>query len=134
MTRRNIADMSPGERIEDQVFRIQSKDLRTTTQGSLYIHSVLADASGQVPARMWQASEPIFNSMPEGGFMRIRGRTENYKGTLQFIIEGLQPVSADEVDGECVDMAFRLQKNRWQGRERLECRVVDLRPGSEPSL
>jgi 3'-5' exoribonuclease len=89
--------MTPGERIEDQVFRIQSKDLRTTTQGSLYIHAVLADASGQVPARMWQASEPLFNSMPEGGFMRIRGRTENYKGTLQFIIEGVQPIDADQV-------------------------------------
>ncbi len=98
MTRRNIADMGPGERIEDQIFRIQSKDLRTTSQGSLYIHAVLADATGQVPGRMWQASEPIFNSMPDGGFMRIRGRTENYKGNLQFIIEAVQPVNPDHVD------------------------------------
>ncbi len=98
MNRRNVAALMPGERIENQVFRIQSKDLRTTTQGGLYIHAVLADATGQVPARMWQASEPIFNSIPEGGFLRVKGRTENYKGNLQFIIEALQPVDANQVD------------------------------------
>ena len=98
MARRNIADLCPGERIEDQVFRVQSKDLRTTSQGSLYIHAVLADATGQVPARMWQASEAVFTSMPEGGFLRVRGRTENYKGSLQLIIEGLRPVDPEAVD------------------------------------
>lgn len=98
MARRNVADMGPGERIDDQVFRVQSKDLRTTSQGSLYIHAVLADATGQVPARMWQASEAVFTSMPEGGFLRVRGRTENYKGSLQLIIEGLRPADPETVD------------------------------------
>jgi 3'-5' exoribonuclease len=98
MARRNIADMVPGERTEDQVFRIASKDLRNTTQGSLYIHAILADASGQIVARMWQASESIYNSIPEDGFLRIKGRTESYKGNLQFIIEALRPVNPDQVD------------------------------------
>jgi len=98
MVRRKIADMSAGERIEDQVFRVASKDLRTTSQGSLYIHAVLADASGQLPGRMWQASEPVYNGIPEGGFVRVKGRTENYKGSLQFIIEALRPVDPKTVD------------------------------------
>ena len=98
MVRRKIADMSAGERIEDQVFRVASKDLRTTTQGSLYIHAVLADASGQLPGRMWQASEPVYNGIPEGGFVRVKGRTENYKGSLQFIIEALRPVDPKTID------------------------------------
>jgi 3'-5' exoribonuclease len=98
MARRYISDMGPGERIENQVFLIASKDLRQTTQGSLYIHAVLADASGQVVARMWQASESIYNSIPEGGFLQIKGRTENYKGALQFIIEALGPVRPESVD------------------------------------
>jgi 3'-5' exoribonuclease len=96
--RRYINEMGPGERIEDQVFLIASKDLRTTTQGGLYIHCVLADRSGQVPGRMWQASESTFETMPVGGFLRFRGRTENYKGSLQFIIEGVRPVDPASVD------------------------------------
>ncbi len=89
--------MGPGEHIEDQVFLIASKDLRTTNQGSLYIHAVLADRTGQLPGRMWQASEGIFESLPEGGFARFKGRTENYKGSLQFIIEAIRPVKTDDV-------------------------------------
>jgi 3'-5' exoribonuclease len=96
--RRFIAEMGPGEFIEDQVFLIASKDLRTTSQGSLYIHAVLADRTGQVPARIWQASEAQYEQMPEGGFLRFRGRSESYKGSLQFIIEGMRPVNPKELD------------------------------------
>ena len=94
MARRFIKDLSPGERVEDEVFLIRSKDLRTTTQGGLYIHAILVDRTGQVPARMWQATEAAYQSMPQGGFMRFKGRTENYKGNLQFIIDGMRPAEA----------------------------------------
>jgi len=98
MQRHFIADFKPGERIEDQVFLIKQKNLRTTSQGSLYIHVVLIDRTGQIPARMWQATEKVFQFMPQGGFMHFTGRCENYKGSLQFIIDGLREASGDEVD------------------------------------
>ncbi|HNQ24368.1 MAG TPA: HD domain-containing protein [Phycisphaerae bacterium] len=90
MARRFVAELGAGERIDDEVYLVQSKDLRTTTQGSLYIHAVLADKTGQIPARVWQATEAMFNGMPEGGFLRVKGRTEAYKGNLQFIIEAIR--------------------------------------------
>lgn len=98
MARRYIQELGPGEHVDDQVFLIASKDLRTTTQGTLYIHAVLADRTGQVPGRMWQASEDIYATLPEGGFARFKGRTENYKGSLQFIIEAIRPVSTEDVE------------------------------------
>ncbi len=91
MARRNITDLKAGERIEDEVFAVRSKDLRATTQGSLYIHAILTDRTGELVARQWQASEDGFKSMPEGGFMRFKGRLENYKGNLQFIIDAMRP-------------------------------------------
>lgn len=91
MTRRFITELKAGERIEDEVFLIRSKDLRTTTQGGLYIHAVLMDRTGQLVARAWQATEEMFQGMPEGGFMRFKGRTENYKGNMQFIIDAVRP-------------------------------------------
>lgn len=100
MARVYISDLKPGEVIEDQAFLIASKDLRTTSQGSLYIHAVLADRSGQVPARMWQATQGLFDAMPEGGFIRLRGRAENYKGKLQFIIDAVRPVDTKDVNLE----------------------------------
>ncbi len=91
MAHHYIKDIKPGQRIVDQVFLVQSKDLRTTTQGGLYIHAVLVDKTGQMVARHWQATEDIFASMSESGFMRFKGRAENYKGNLQFVIDAMQP-------------------------------------------
>ena len=91
VARRFISELKAGERIEDEVFLIRSKDLRTTTQGGLYIHAVLMDRTGQLVARAWQATEEMFHGMPEGGFMRFKGRTENYKGNMQFIIDAVRP-------------------------------------------
>lgn len=98
MARKFIADMQPGEMLENQTFLIASKDLRTTTQGSLYIHVVLADKTGQILGRVWNASEAMYNVLPEGGFVDLKGRVESYKGNLQFIIEAIRPIEQSDVD------------------------------------
>lgn len=98
MERRFIAQLEPGERVEDQVFLVKQKDLRTTSNGGLYIHAVLIDRTGQIPGRMWQATQKVFEFIPEGGFMRFTGRCENYKGSLQFIIDGLRQAEDGSFD------------------------------------
>ncbi len=95
--RRPVKDMTPGESL-DQVFVVHRKDLRTTSNGSHYIHLVLADRTGQVLGRIWQATETQYRQIPDGGFIRVRGRTESYKGQLQFIVDGMQPVDPAKVD------------------------------------
>ena len=55
-----IADLRAGQRLEDEIYLLIQKDLRTTSNGSLYIHAVLADQSGQIVARMWNASREIY--------------------------------------------------------------------------
>ncbi|RIK68544.1 MAG: CMP-binding protein [Planctomycetota bacterium] len=96
--RRFIDALQPGEQIADQVFLIHKKDLRTTTNGGLYIHLVLADRTGQLLGRVWSATQQQYDSIPEGGFLRIRGRTESYKGALQFIVDGMRPAAPGEYD------------------------------------
>ena len=98
MARRFIAEIKAGERIEEEIFLIRSKDLRTTNNGALYIHAVLVDRTGQLVARAWQASEEMFLGMPEGGFMRFKGRAENYKGNLQFVIDAVRPAEPGTFD------------------------------------
>lgn len=98
MARTPISELRAGERVEDEVFLIHSKDLRTTNQGNLYIHAVLADRTGQLVARHWQATEDMFEQMPEGGFLRFKGRVENYKGNPQFIIDAMRPAQSGSFD------------------------------------
>jgi 3'-5' exoribonuclease len=96
--RRSLADVRPGERIDDEIFRIVQKELRTSGNGSLYIHAVLADASSQMVARMWNATREMFESIGENGLMHVRGRVESYRGRPQLIIDGLRQIEPGSVD------------------------------------
>jgi len=82
----------------DQVFLVRDKDLRTTKSGDLFILCTLADKTGTLPGRMWQASQAIFNAIAVDGFLHVKGRTEDYRGSLQFIIEACRPWPGDKVD------------------------------------
>jgi len=95
--RRNVNQLAPGMTL-DQVFLVRDKDLRTTKTGGLYVLCTLCDKTGSLPARMWQASETIYNSIPVDGFLHAKGRTEDYKGNLQFIIDACRPYPRDKVD------------------------------------
>ncbi len=88
--RRRIAELQAGLFLDGDVFLIKQKALRTTSNGGLYIHAVLVDSSGQMLARMWNASQTLFDSIPEGAPVAVRGRVETYKGALQFIIDGVR--------------------------------------------
>lgn len=96
--RKPVAELQAGDRLDDQVFRIQQKDLRTTSNGGLYIHIVIADATGQMLARIWNASQELFDSLPDGGLAHFRGRVENYKGNRQFIVDGVRRTEPGSVD------------------------------------
>ena len=98
-TRRPVAEISAAERI-DQIFMISQPQLRTTARGDYYIAAFLSDRTGKLNGRMWQASEEIFESLPQEGFARVRGRSENYQGALQLVIDGIQPVATAEVELE----------------------------------
>lgn len=98
MTRRCVRDLQPGEILEEGIFLVRERDLRRTTQGSLYIHAVLADRTGEIVARMWQATETMYSAMPEGCVVAIRGRVETYKNQRQVIIEALRPIPPEDVD------------------------------------
>ena len=92
-----IAELKAGDTLDD-IYRVASKDLRTTNNGSLYIHAIIADRSGQVVARMWNATQALYDSLPEGGLAGLRGRVESYKGRPQLIIDGVRTIEPGTVD------------------------------------
>ncbi len=95
--RRTIAEMNSAETIE-QVFMISQPVLRTTSRGDYYIAAYLGDKTGRVNSRMWQASEDVFDTLPQEGFVWVKGRTELYQNALQVVIDAVRPVDMEEVD------------------------------------
>ncbi|MCX5661893.1 MAG: HD domain-containing protein [Planctomycetota bacterium] len=85
-----IRDFLPNQVLE-AVFAIQNCQLGQTKNGKPFIKCLLADRTGRAPARMWNTTEEIFNSLPTDGFVWIQGQTQPYQGEMQIIIQQIRP-------------------------------------------
>ena len=92
-----LRDCAPGDIVED-VFVICGKQFSAAANGTYYIKASVSDRTGQINARMWKTSRQQYDSLPESGFMRIRGRVENYQSNLQLIIEQFWPAKDGSFD------------------------------------
>jgi len=99
MTHTFIKDLKPGRQLDD-VYMITQPILRSTTRGGLYIAMFLSDRTGKLNGRMWQATEQVYNSLPQEGFVHIWGRTEVYQNALQIVMDNIQPIAADQISLE----------------------------------
>jgi 3'-5' exoribonuclease len=86
-----INQIQPGQAVEE-VYLVKEPILRSTSRGDLYIAMYLADKTGQLNGRMWQASEQIYASLPRPGFVQIQGKSELYQNTLQIVVNSVRPV------------------------------------------
>jgi len=99
MAHKFINEIEPGLTIDD-VYMVKEPILRSTTRGDLYIAMFLADRTGQLNGRMWQASEEVYRSLPKPGFIHIRGRSELYQDNLQIVVNNVTIVDTANV---CLD-------------------------------
>jgi 3'-5' exoribonuclease len=101
MRRSYLVHCAPGD-ILDDVFVLTDKQFSATSTGKFFIKAFISDRTMQITARMWNATKDIFNALPDGGFVKVRGRVENYQNNLQFIIE--QVWAAKEGTFEIADL------------------------------
>jgi 3'-5' exoribonuclease len=106
-----INQIAPGQTIDD-IYMVRDPILRSTTRGDLYIAMFLADRTGQLNGRMWQATETIYSSLPKPGFIHVQGRSELYQNNLQIVVNNLSLVDASKVNLE--DFLARTDKDPKQ--------------------
>jgi 3'-5' exoribonuclease len=96
--RKCVTELTPQAAI-DQIFLATRKQLRPNRHGQLYLQIELADRSGTITGRMWNASDEHFEAFEEGDYVRVVGTTQLYSGALQIIVtivERADPTSIDE--------------------------------------
>lgn len=81
-----LSDMQPGDVVDD-VFVVTGKQFSASSTGKYFIKAFASDRTMQITVRMWNATRDLFNAMPDSGFVKIKGRIENYQNNLQLIIE-----------------------------------------------
>jgi len=96
-SRRFITELAPQASVE-QVFLATQKQLRPNRNGQLYLQVELADRSGSITGRMWNASDEDFESFDDGDYVRVEGTTQLFSGSLQLIIAGIGRVDPRSID------------------------------------
>jgi len=99
MSRRYVNQLSHGDSV-DEAFLVADKQLRANRQGNLYLQIELRDKTGSVGARLWNATEDLSRSFEPGDFLRVRGKTQIFQGSLQVILTHIDVLDADRVEPE----------------------------------
>jgi len=97
MSRRFINQLGQQEAV-DEVFVASGKQLRPNRNGNLYLQVELADRTGSIGARLWNADETIYQSFNDGDYLRVQGNTQLFQGALQMIAKRVERVEPDAVD------------------------------------
>src|SRR4029079_10075050 len=99
MSRRYVNQFSHGDSI-DESYLVADKQLRANRQGNLYLQLELRDKTGSIGSRLWQATEDLARSFEPGDYLRIRGKTQVFQGSLQIILTHIEVVDGSRVEPE----------------------------------
>ena len=75
MPRRLITELPPQAQV-DQLFLATHKQLRPNRIGQLYLQVELADKSGTITGRLWNASDDDYGAFEDGDYVRVEGHTQ----------------------------------------------------------
>ena len=81
-----------------QVFLASDKQLRPNRNGNLYLQVDLADRSGSVNARMWNASDNDYRTFENGDYVHVEGATQLFQGNMQLIANRIRKARPDEIE------------------------------------
>ena len=99
------------------MFLATRKQLRPNRNGQLYLQVELADKSGSITGRMWNASDDEFNAFDDGDFVRVEGTVQLYSGSLQIIVTGIGRVDPRTVDESEFHVLSPADRARLRGEE-----------------
>ncbi len=97
MPRRLITELPPQAQI-DQLFLATHKQLRPNRNGQLYLQVELADKSGTITGRLWNASDDDYGAFEDGDYVRVEGHTQLYSGSLQLIVSAIERADPRTID------------------------------------
>jgi 3'-5' exoribonuclease len=100
-------------------FLCAQKEVRPSRTGDLFASLTLQDRTGLIRAKIFNDVERYRQEFDEGDFVKAQGRIDVYNGNLQFLVDRIRRVNADQdaADGfredECVPSAERPVDEMW---------------------
>jgi 3'-5' exoribonuclease len=95
------------------------KEVRTGRNGGEFLFLALQDASGQVPAKLFNDVDRYRTEVEAGDFVRVEGKATIYNGHVQLVLSTLRRVNPDQDklqgfrEEDCVLSAARPADEMW---------------------
>lgn len=83
MLEKRIAEFAAGDEIQN-FFLIRKLDLRISSNNKEYFDLTLADATGEINAKLWNVGDEEKASLAAGGLVKVRGHVQEWRNNLQF--------------------------------------------------
>ena len=96
MPKQMAGELKPGEPV-DSDFLVARCSLRSTRTGGTYLDLLLADKTGQISGRMWDATEALAASIKVDDFVHIKGRAESYQNNIQITARSITQAPTDSL-------------------------------------
>src|SRR5437588_5846707 len=125
MSRRYVDKLADGDNIEE-VYLVNEKQLRANRNGNLYLQMDLADRTGIINARMWNAGESVFRSFEIGEFLLVKGKVQLFQGALQMILNHVERVEPEKIGLDLADFLPHTSENILKLEERLRGTLLRL--------
>ena len=108
-----IADLAKHEnQVITGFFAVSAKNVRSKKDGAFYFALTLADATGQIEARMWETAEA--GEFAAGDIVKLRGQVCRYQEKFQINVERIRRAEASEFDlGDFVPKTERDVEELW---------------------
>jgi 3'-5' exoribonuclease len=91
-----VKDLTPDSPVRS-TFLVQSKELRTTSNGAAYLDLSLQDNTGVISAKLWDYSERTTPAFEADDVVQVEGHVESYRGAAQLRIRKITLCAPDEV-------------------------------------
>ncbi len=92
---------------------LKNADVKTSSKGDHYLDATLADADGEINAKLWNYTEAIHGAFTAGQLVKVRGTISVYNGNDQFRIERIRPVT----DADCVRTEDFVRSAAYSGEQ-----------------
>ena len=92
-----IVSLKEGDWVEE-IYLVTSKQISTAKNGVTYLSLKLADKTGEIDGRLWDNADEVAGKFEREDFVRIKGMTSNYQGSLQIKMKTLERVDDSRVD------------------------------------
>lgn len=94
-----VADLKPGDAVLSFfLVRFQRLEPFRDPGKGQYLALVLADRTGEMPARVWEQGPEVAAQIARGSVVKVKGKVEAYRGRERLVVARIRPAGEGEYD------------------------------------